>query len=389
MMKKIINYGKHHIDNQDIKIVIDTLKNNKLTQGSKVEEFEKKLSKYFGSKYSCAVNSGTSALHLALKCIDLKKNDIVITTPNTFLATANSILYNNGIPHFVDINKYDYNLDLNYLEDKIKFLKRRKHKLKAVIGVDFAGQPCDWKGLRFLANKYNFLLINDNCHAMGAEISKNKKYAIKYADLVTHSYHPVKHITTGEGGSILTNSKKFIDICMSMRSHGVVKNKNMDEKNGLWYYEMRSLGYNFRLSDIQCSLGISQLYKLNKFIGLRKKIAKIYDNKLKNWENVKIPFVKKEISHAYHLYVPLFDFNNVKITKKEFFKKMKKSGINLQVHYIPIYRQPYYKKNFKFNEKDYPNTNDYNKKCISLPIYPGLKNNDINYVCENIKRYFK
>ena len=389
MMKKIINYGKHHIDNQDIKIVIDTLKNNKLTQGSKVEEFEKKLSIYFGSKYSCAVNSGTSALHLALKCIDLKKNDIVITTPNTFLATANSILYNNGIPHFVDINKYDYNLDLNYLEDKIKFLKRRKHKLKAVIGVDFAGQPCDWKGLRFLANKYNFLLINDNCHAMGAEISKNKKYAIKYADLVTHSYHPVKHITTGEGGSILTNSKKFIDICMSMRSHGVVKNKNMDEKNGLWYYEMRSLGYNFRLSDIQCSLGISQLYKLNKFIGLRKKIAKIYDNKLKNWENVKIPFVKKEISHAYHLYVPLFDFNNVKITKKEFFKKMKKSGINLQVHYIPIYRQPYYKKNFKFNEKDYPNTNDYNKKCISLPIYPGLKNNDINYVCENIKRYFK
>lgn len=389
MMKKIINYGKHYIDNQDIKIVIDTLKNNKLTQGSKVEEFEKKLSKYFGSKYCCAVNSGTSALHLALKCIGIKKNNIVITTPNTFLATSNSILYNNGIPDFVDINKDDYNLNLNYLEDRIKFLKRKKNKLKAVIGVDFAGQPCDWKGLRYLANKHNFLLINDNCHALGAEVSKNKKYAIKYADIVTHSYHPVKHITTGEGGSILTNSKKFIEICRSMRSHGVVKNKNMDEKNGHWYYEMKSLGYNFRLSDIQCSLGISQLNKLNKFISLRRKIAKIYDNKLTKLENIKIPFVKKEISHAYHLYVPLFDFNNVKTTKKEFFKKMKKSGINLQVHYIPIYRQPYYKKNFKFNEKDYPNTNDYNKKCISLPIYPGLKSSDINYVCENIKRYFK
>ncbi len=390
MTKKIINYGNHEIDYQDIKSVVNTLKSNKITQGSKIKEFEKNLSSYFGSKYCCVVNSGTSALHIALKCIDIKENDIILTTPNTFLATSNSILYNSGIPDFVDINKYDYNLDLNYLESKIKDIKRKRKKLKAVIGVDFAGQPCDWKGLRYLANKYNFYLINDNCHALGADINKNKKYAIKYADIVTQSYHAVKHITTGEGGSILSKSKKFNSIAQSMRSHGVEKGKNLiNKKEGIWYYEMQNLGYNYRITDIQCALGISQLKKLDRFVSLRRKVAKLYDKKINLIDNINIPVLKKNYGHSYHLYVCLFDFKKVKISKKMFFSKMKKVGINMQVHYIPIFNQPYYKNKFNFNVKNFPNTNDYYEKCISLPIYPSLKNNDVNYIYEKIKKYFK
>ena len=282
----MINYGKQNIDASDIEAVINALKRDYITQGPLVDEFENDLNKYFKNKFSCAVSSGTAALHLIGLALGWKKNDIVITTPITFIATANSILYSNATPCLVDINMNDYTIDPNKVEDAIKTHQKNNKRVKSIIGVDYAGHPCDWKSLRYIANKYELDLVNDNCHAIGAEYNGDIGYASKYADIVAHSYHPVKHITTGEGGAILTNNKELFNKVKLLKTHGVTKNpKELEKNDGPWYYEMKKLGYNYRLSDFQCALGSNQLKKLNKFIKKRRDIAKTYDTFFfrKNW----------------------------------------------------------------------------------------------------------
>tara|TARA_Y100000590_G_scaffold18275_1_gene21761 strand:+ start:24014 stop:25174 length:1161 start_codon:yes stop_codon:yes gene_type:complete len=384
----VIYYGKQHIDFADIKAVSKVLKSDFLTQGPQVSKFESSLKNFFGSRYCSAVSNGTAALHLAGLALGWKPGNIVLTSSLSFLASSNCVIYTGAKPEFVDIDIFNYNIDVAKLEEKIKILRKKSKKIVAIVATDYAGQPCNWKRLKEIALRYKLTLINDNCHSLGASFNKNKKYAAKYADIVTHSYHPVKNITTGEGGAILTNDKKIDERVKILRSHGVVRDpKLMQSNHGPWYYEMQKLGFNYRISDIQCALGISQLKKINKFIQKRKKIAKIYDTAFGNDYRFIVPKVEKNYEHSYHLYPLQINFNLLKISKRELFNKMKKKNINLQVHYIPIHLQPYYKKNFKFKSGDFPIVENFYQKEVSLPIYFSLKSNEINKVIKYIKQF--
>ena len=383
----MISYGKQSIDQKDIDSVVEVLKGDWLTQGPLVEEFEKELNQYFGSLYACAVTNGTAALHLAGKALGWRENDIVITSPITFLASANSIIYNNAIPQFVDIDKKTYTIDPNQVEDKVKENISNGLCVKAIIGVDYAGHPCDWVALRSIADRYGLQLVNDNCHAMGAKLLRNQKYAVSFADVVTQSYHPVKHITTGEGGSILTNDERLNEKVKCLRSHGMVKEKNKIDDQGPWYYEMHEIGFNYRITDFQCALGISQLKKLNSFVKSRTEISKKYNNYFKDHPFLKIPHIDKSVDHAFHLYPIQIDFKGLEIEKKIFFKNMMKDDIQLQVHYIPVHLQPYYKFRFGFKRNDFPYAERFYAKEISLPIYPSLSDSQVQKVAKTVLKH--
>ena len=380
----MINYGRQYIDSDDVKAVLRVLKSDWLTQGPQIQKFENSLKAYFNSNYCTVLSSGTAALHLAVLTLGWNKEDIIITTPISFLATSNCILYCGATPSFVDIESKYFTIDVEKLEQKIKLFKKREKKIIGIIATDYAGHPCDWKSLRKIADRYGLKLINDNCHALGAQIDNDKGYAIKYADLVTHSYHPVKNITTGEGGSILTNNKYLDKKIKSLRSHGVDQNT----KN-LWFYEMKDLGFNYRISDIQCALGITQLKKINKFLKRRNEVAKMYNKVFSNDMRFKIPGMKKNYTHAYHLYPLQINFDILKISKKILFKKMREKKINLQVHYIPTHIQPYYKKNFNFKIGDLPIAEKFYNREVSLPIYFSLKDKEIKTVIKYLKKFCK
>ena len=381
----MISYGKQTIDRTDIEALVDVLKSDWLTQGPAITNFENDLRSYFGSDYACALANGTAALHLAGLALGWTKNDIIITTPITFLATANCILYSGATPDFVDIDPKTYTIEPNLLEEKVDFYRSNGKNIKAIIGVDYAGHPCDWKSLRQIADKYDLKLINDNCHAMGSFYDGSKKYAIKYADVITQSYHPVKHITTGEGGSVLSNNKDLIDKIISLRSHGIVHGNDKSELNhdDPWYYEMQKLGYNYRITDFQCALGSNQLRKLEDFITKRLLIAKKYSEYFKEINNLKIPFVDRDVQHSYHLYPLQINFKSFDINKRDFFKRMKRSGINLQVHYIPIHYQPFYANKFGFNKGDFPNSEKFYDNVLSMPIFPSLNSKDLRFIIES------
>ena len=375
-----IRYGRHTINETDIKSIENVLRYDSLTQGKHVKKFENALKIKFGSRYCSSLSSGTAALHLGVMALSLPKNSKIITTPLTFVATANSIILNNLKPELVDIDLTTYTIDVNKLEHKLK----KDNKIKAVIAVDYAGNICDWKSLNFLARKYNIKLINDNCHAIGSMYNDSIKYASQFADIVTQSYHPVKAITTAEGGSILTNNKKIYENISLLKNHGIIRNKNLSKKFGAWFYSIKKLGYNYRLSDIQCALGISQLKRLNQFILARRKIAKIYDKAFSNIDKLQIPKVREKCYHSYHLYPLLIDFKKTRINKKKFFAKLQSNGIYTQVHYLPIHYHEYYKKKFNFKKGDFPNSEDFYNKEMSLPIYPLLKKKYVFKVIDNI-----
>jgi UDP-4-amino-4,6-dideoxy-N-acetyl-beta-L-altrosamine transaminase len=384
----MISYGKQSIDQSDIDTVIDILRGDWLTQGPSVEIFENDLKAYFGADYSCVVSSGTSALHLSGLALDWNPGDVIITSPITFLASVNCIVYAGATPDFVDIDPTYYTIDPNRLEDKIKSYSSKGKKVKAVIGVDYAGHPCDWKALRSIADKYELQLINDNCHAMGASFLSDIQYAVKYADVVIQSYHPVKHITTGEGGAVLTNISEIDSKVRTLRSHGITKDMSILEKtDGPWYYEMHELGYNYRITDFQCALGSNQLKKLDKFVAKRRQIADQYDALFKNNKLLTIPKAQINANHSYHLYPLIIDFEKAQLNKNYFFEKLTSHGINLQVHYIPVHLQPYYRKKYSFKIGDFPNAEKFYEQEISLPVYPSLSKEDqkeVIYTINNI-----
>ena len=392
-MKKIIPYGKQTIDENDKKAVIEVLDSDYLTTGPKVEEFENSLCKYTGAKYAVAVSNGTAALHIS-SLILLEKSDLVLTTPNSFLATSNSILYVGAKPIFVDI-KEDGNIDL----DKCIEILEKNKDIKALYAVHFSGNPVEMEKLKYIKEKFNIKILEDSAHAIGANYEsekckvKSEKCKIgdcQYSDIATFSFHPVKHITTGEGGAILTNDEEIYKKAKILRNHGMVKenfiNKDLayDKKGNLnpWYYEMQMLGFNYRITDIQCALGLSQLKKLDDFITKRHQIAKKYDKAFEN-SIIKTLYPFNENS-SYHLYVVRVDFNKLNITKAELFYKMKEAGIFLQLHYIPINKQPYYKK-LGYGNEDLPNMYKYYEEAFSLPIYPSLSEIEQNYVIEKLK----
>jgi len=372
----VINYGKQTIDSSDIKNVTKILKSNFLTQGPLVDLFQKKIKNFFGSNYCTVVSNGTAGLYLTGKALNWKKGEKIITSPITFIASANAIVLSGAQPVLVDIDPKTYNLDPNKVEDQIK---KSKKNIKAVVGVDYAGYPCDWESLSYLSNKYNFKLINDNCHALGAKIKNNKKYACDYADVVIQSYHPVKNFTTGEGGAILTNdpilNKKFLEL----RNHSMIKKESFLP----WEYKVYQPGLNFRLTDIQCALGVSQISKLSSFTKKRNKIAKFYSSHFKQNINLDVPLVEKNYYHAFHLYPLLINFKKIKITKKSFFLAMKRKGINLQVHYIPLHYQPLFRRLCNIKKGDLPISEDFYNREVSMPIYPTLSLTNIKKIIKD------
>lgn len=386
-MKKNYSYGKQTISEDDIQAVVEILKSDWLTQGPTIKKFEDELCKKFGSKYASAVSNGTAGLHLIALGLKWKKDDIIITSPITFLASANCAIYAGAQIDFADIDSSSYTIDINKLEDKIKFYLSQNKKVKAVVAVDYAGYPCDWEALKSLKEKYDFQLINDFCHALGAEYKNDFQYAVKYADAVNLSFHPVKHITTGEGGAVLTNDEELDKRIKTLRTHGMTKDESQLEKNdGPWYYEMHEVGFNYRITDFQCALGISQLKKLDSFVEKRRNIAKYYDDFFYSDDRVIIPKVSEKVKHAYHLYPLQIKFDELKISKKDFFLKMKENNIHLQVHYIPVHLQPFYRKTFGFKEGDFPEAEKFYERELSIPIYPSLEEEDLIYISNTLKK---
>jgi len=377
---KYLNYNKQKISAEDIKSVIKVLRSERITQGKFINIFEKKLNRYFGSKHALAISNATSALFLIGKILKWKKNDHVILSPLTFVSGANSVLFSGATPVFVDVNRNDQNLDPVLVEKKIKELKIKKKKVKAIIITDYAGNPADWKYFRKIKKRNNLILINDNCHALGASYYNDKKYAMKFSDFVVHSYHAVKNITTAEGGAIfIKNSDNFKKLRI-LREHGFEQN----DKRNPFNYNLKQIGFNFRLSDLNCGLGISQLSRIDSIIKKRDYYSKFYDKYFINNNLVETPKREKNKKSSYHLYNIRINFDKLNISKLKFFKIMKKKyKINLQVHYTPTYKFSLYKK-YLSSLKDFQNTEEYYKQTFSLPLYLDLSKKNIKYVANSI-----
>jgi UDP-4-amino-4,6-dideoxy-N-acetyl-beta-L-altrosamine transaminase len=386
----MISYGKQTITETDIKAVVDVLNSDLITQGPVSTLFEDKLCRKFGARYGSVLANGTAGLHLIGLALGWKKGDIVITSPLTFLASANCVIYAGATPDFCDIDPVSYTLDVTLLEEKIKKYLAMGKQVKAVVAVDFAGHPCDWERLRRLADQYGFQLVNDFCHALGAEYKGSISYAVNYADAVNLSFHPVKHITTGEGGAVLTNNASIDEKIKILRTHGMVRDEVMLEEptHGPWYYEMQELGYNYRITDFQCALGITQLEKLDEFMKIRRTIAGVYDEAFRNHLDWIIPGVSKDVVHAYHLYPLQIEFGENKRSRKDFFLNLRAKGIAFQVHYLPVHLQPYYRKNYGFRPGDFPVAEKFYTREVSLPVYPTLRDSELAYVISEIKEYF-
>ncbi len=378
----MINYGKHTIDKDDIKSLVKCLNSNFLTQGPLVDKFQNNLKRKFKAKYATVVSSGTAALHLTSKLLGWKKNDEIICSSISFAASANCILYANSNVIFSDIDLETFNVDLNHIEHLVK----KRKKIKSIVVTDYGGNPNNWKELNFLKKKYGLTLVNDNCHAIGSKYFNDIGYAVKYADIVTHSYHAVKTITTGEGGSILTNNFDHDRKAKLLRNHGI---ENLIKKTNFEPRKMVDLGFNYRLPDILCSLGITQLKKLDKFVNKRQKIAKIYADSF-NYDDYLIKQkIHKNSKSSYHLFPILIDFDKLGKNKKKLFEYLYNNKVKIQTHYIPIYRHPYYIKLMKHKFKKLKNSEIFFKRQVSLPIYFDLETKEVKKVVKLIKNFLK
>jgi len=372
--KKTIPYGHQWIDNKDIKEVIKVLRSDWITQGPKVDEFEKAVAKYCGVRYAVAVSSGTAALHAAYAVAGIGPGDEVITTPLTFAAATNGIVYCGGKPVFADIQEDTLNIDPKEIEKKIT------KKTKAIAPVDFAGHPSDYDEILKIAKKYKLLIIEDAAHALGSEY-KGKKIG-SFADMTILSFHPVKAITTGEGGMILTNNKDFYEKLKIFRHHGIVKKP---EKGG-WYYEIENPGYNYRLTDFQCALGLSQLKKIDKFIKRRREIVVKYNKAFKNIKEITIPTERSYVKSAWHIYPIQLNLEKLKIGRKKIFEELRKEGLGVQVHYIPLHLQPFYKKKFGYKKSNFPIAEKYYRRAITLPLFPKMNDEEVSRIVKTIKK---
>jgi UDP-4-amino-4,6-dideoxy-N-acetyl-beta-L-altrosamine transaminase len=381
----MIPYGKQYISEEDIAAVTETLKSDFLTQGPKINEFEEKFAQYIGAKYAVVVANGTAALHLSAIALNVNENSKIITTPITFAASANCVRYCGGEVVFADINPATALIDI----EKVKELLAASPKgtYQGIIPVDLAGYPVNLEKLRALANEYGLWIIEDACHAPGGYFTDSKGINQNcgngaYADLAIFSFHPVKHIACGEGGMITTNNKELYDRLIVLRTHGITKDpKLMQENHGGWYYEMQELGYNYRLSDINAALGVSQLKRADKNLQKRKAVAKKYDEAFAD-TNIQLIQPAEGFSHAYHLYV-------IQVAnRKSLYDYLRQNNIFAQVHYIPVTTLPYYKQ-LGYKTECYPNAKAYYEKCLSLPMYPTLTDAEQNFVIAKIKSFIK
>jgi len=376
IMNQNIPYGKQFIDEKDIKAVESVLKGDWLTTGPKVDEFENAIAKYIGCLHATVVNSGTSALDIAVQTLKIKKGLEIITTPFSFAATSNSIVYNNLVPVFADIEKNTRNIDPEDIKRKIT------NKTAAIIYVDYAGHPCDINKIKEIAYENDLYLIEDASHAIGSEFN-NKKIG-NYADMTIFSFHPVKNMTTGEGGAVVTDNNEFNKSLKIFRNHGIDTDLHERQSKKGYMYDIKELGRNYRITDFQCALGISQLKKLDSFITKRNELANLYKKLLENVDFVETPSNWSNVKNSWHIYTILLKEG---IDRDDFFRYMKNNNIGVNVHYIPIYRFSYYKNNYNIDPLDYPITESVFKNIITLPLYPHLKTEYVEYICDKIRNY--
>jgi len=384
----MIPYGKQDINQADIDSVIDVLQSDFLTQGPQVPLFEKKVSDYCGSEFGVAVNSATSALHVACLALGLGKGDWLWTSPNTFVASANCGLYCGAKVDFVDIDPRTYNLSPEELEKKLIQAKRDNKLPKIVIPVHFAGQSCDMKKIHSLSQEYGFKIIEDASHAIGGKYLDQSIGCCQYSDITVFSFHPVKIITTAEGGLATTNNKELSEHMQLFRSHGVTRDPELMIKKaeGGWHYQQVELGFNYRMTELQAALGVSQMKRLDEFVALRHQRQKRYDELLKNLPVV-VPYQDMDSYSALHLYPIQIKTDKVKNTRKEIFEALRKNDIGVNVHYIPVHTQPYYE-NIGFKKGCYPNAEAYYDSAISIPLFSQMSVIQQDMVVKNLKKIF-
>lgn len=391
MKNEVLPYNRQCIDEEDIKLVADTLRSSYLTTGPQALEFEKEIADFVGAKYAVVCANGTAALHLAMLAIDIGENDRVLTTPITFVADANAVRYVGGNVAFADVCEDTVNLD----PDNVRKVLNTYKDIKSIIPVHFGGHPVDLEAFKDIADEFRVSIIEDACHALGGAIRTvdgvtSKIGSCKYSTLTVFSFHPIKSITTGEGGCVTTNDSKLYERLLRFRNHGIVSDIDMIQNRNLgtseyegkeiknpWYYEMKYLGFNYRLTDFQCALGRSQLKKLERFVFRRRQLVDLYRHELfsipEEW--IKPLKVAKNVEHAYHLFVVKIPFDRLRGGRAAVMTILKRNGISSQVHYLPIYKHPYYQQFFDQNIVC-PTAEQYYKTCLSLPLFPTMDDSD-------------
>ncbi len=398
-VQKMIPYGRHFLDEDDIQAVVDVLRNGSLTQGPMVAEFERTVAEYTGAKYAVAVSSGTAALHLACIAMDLGADDRVITSANTFVASANCALYVGAQPGFADIDSESLNIDPVDLQERCALTPN----VKVIIPVHFGGYPCNMERIREIAEQVGAAVIEDACHALGAEYEDGSRVGnCKFSKMTVFSFHPVKGIAAGEGGMITTNDEHLFQRLLKLRSHGICKGnfefpgislpddqllKSKEAMEGdelrMWYYEMHELGLNYRITDIQCALALSQLKKIDVFLSRRKEIVATYDDAFMRNAAIRCTQVAGRKRSSHHIYVLRIDYDQLGLSRHQFMKRLASRGIGSQVHYIPVPAHPFYEK-IGHRLSDYPNTELYYRQALSIPVYFGLSEDDQRNVIDAI-----
>jgi UDP-4-amino-4,6-dideoxy-N-acetyl-beta-L-altrosamine transaminase len=375
---KMIPYGRQSIDERDIREVVKVLRSDWITQGPLIKEFEASLCRFTGARYAVAVSSGTAALHCACLAAGIRPGDEVITSPLTFAASANCVLYCGGKPVFADIQPDTGNINPAEIRKKISA------RTRAIIPVHFAGHPCDLDEIGKIARDRKILVIEDAAHALGAEYKGSKTGSCEYSAMTILSFHPVKHITTGEGGAVLTNSERLYRKLSLARNHGITKDPRfLKRSDGSWYYEMQELGFNYRVTDFQCALGISQMKKLKAFLQKRRELVRLYYAELDSVDGITLPVERPGVTSAWHLF-PV----RMRMNRRQVFDHLRSKGIGVQVHYIPVYLQPYYRR-LGYVKGACPVAEQFYAGEISLPLHPELRDKEIVYISTVIKSYIR
>ncbi|MFX1256285.1 MAG: UDP-4-amino-4,6-dideoxy-N-acetyl-beta-L-altrosamine transaminase [Promethearchaeota archaeon] len=378
-------YATQWLGDEEINEVLDTLKSDWITTGPKMRKFEENFKSYIGSKYSVAINSGTAALHISTSAINIKPGDEVITTPLTFVASANCVIYRGGVPVLADIKEDTYNINPNEIKRKIT------PKTKAIIPVHFAGQPCDMDEIFEIAEEHDLIIIEDAAHAIDA-MYKERKIG-NMSDLTIFSFHPVKNITTAEGGMVTTNDSELYEKLLMFRTHGISRDAvKRFGKSGDFYYDMQYLGFRYNMSELHASLGIHQLSKLNFFQKRRREIVKLYNRELQKIDEITIPYVKNDVKHSWHLYVIQIDIEKLKVDRDYIFKALREENIGVNVHYIPVHYHSYYQEKFGLKKGQLPKVEALFPKIITIPLFAKMSDDDVYDVInalEKVINYYK
>ena len=377
--KTMLPYGHQWLDQRDLSAVVETLKGDWITQGPTINEFEQRMADYCGTRYAVAVSSGTAALHAACAVAGIATGDEAITTPLTFAATANAVVYCGGRPVFADIRPDTLNIDPAEIERRIT------RNTKAILPVDFTGHPADLDAIRDLAKAHDLIVIEDAAHALGAEYHGHKIGSL--SDMTILSFHPVKHITTGEGGMVLTNDETFYEKLKVFRHHGIVKDPDkLTGDEGPWYYEIQELGYNLRITDFQCALGLSQMDKLDRFVQRHREIAARYTEAFSQLPEIITPCEADDVQAAYHIYVIQLRTELLRVGRREIFEALRAENIGVNVHYVPVHYHPFYQREFGYRQGDYPSVENYYQRALTLPLFPKMNDQDVDDVVSAVRK---